>query len=1126
MSDELLIDQFLDEWEDLQESPIPLTLDQFVKERMKGADSELIKSFRKQAEQLASINRQLDQLAGPVTSVNHTLNGHSDDLRLSSLQPGLEPIPGYTLVSRLGNGGFGEVWKAESPGGFHVALKFVQIGGRVGEIEERSLNVIKDVRHPNLLSVFGTWRIGDLLIIATELADRTLLDRLDEARKGGHNGIPKEELFDYLAEAAKAIDFLNDPGKSGRIRIQHRDIKPQNLLLSGGSVKVGDFGLARSMKYDATGHTGSLTFAYAAPECFDGTTSNRSDQYSLAVTYCLLCGGRLPFEGSQVEIMNGHRKKQPDLSMVPANERPAIGKALAKRPKDRWNSCTDFVQALADSVSQSGMPSHSSLVATVQYQLAELPKKWLFSGAAIAFLLLFCLSLLLFSGYKPDENDPSQVGSNGASVAGLVDADTATKPITLAIMDFDNHSQDRNLDGFRLGFRDMLVTSLSRVSSLKVLERGRLKDLLDEHELAKSPFIDPKAAVRFGKGLSAKHVLTGSYVIEGNDIRVDVRLVSVETGEVMLADAVTGKKSNIFLLEQALSAKVLAGLDIQASEAEQVALNDPQTNEFDAFRLYSEARLAQLKGQSEKAEKRFKEALELDPDFSLAARELDRLESAALFRLSDAQQERAKAAGEIGQFLQEHWNKHREIVERDLGDAEYFASIIVLAAHAGLLGDFERERRLLITFWKQFSESVPPSQALVMAQEIRESISTESKFFQETVDSGDYSFPLFEFGSMTPTTMYLKSELQRHYHWPKWSVIWPFSEDARTAFGQANIASIPLARESWKSSFEADLPSDPHDYLEAVIDFGSVLEDQRKNPARFIENLQIYLSIAQFYGRLPDCPKPLAKELRDLQGRVLRLLDRVDVSQMEPAVIQNALPVLERITSIETDATKREQADKLLVRFVRQVRVNEGLPATSDDKPYNFYGQPLAGSPILVVWHVGELGGFDIARNRIEDHVRESLGDAVRALPGDTLFNFLWAGYVNEEKAQSLFEGPRAADTIAKQKGLGWLSQKAPSAFEETRPLGKVIKTITQDGSEHGFVVIIALNEDVSVPQDTINFLLRSRSPPRFLVVTTDKHKQLAQLAAASNGVVILLKAEGGFLGSDNVVAEPWDVSN
>lgn len=346
MAKEYLVDQYLDEWEELLETNPDFSIGRFISERLQGVETEIVEAFRRQAESLALIDQQIRLAVGPLSTMTSSHTSNLDELRLSKLDAGLEPIPGYKLINQIGRGGFGEVWKAASPGGFYVALKFVPIGGRIGDIEERSLEVIRDVRHPHLLSVFGTWRVDDLLIIATELADRTLLDRLKEAQQQGHDGIPKDELLIYLDEAAKGIDFLNDPGKSGRMQIQHRDIKPQNLLLSGGSVKVGDFGLARFVQYDVTGHTGSLTFAYAAPECFDGTTSNRSDQYSLAVTYCHLRSGRLPFDGTQVKIMKGHLKNQPDLSMIPAAERPALTKAMAKRPKDRWPSCREFVLAL------------------------------------------------------------------------------------------------------------------------------------------------------------------------------------------------------------------------------------------------------------------------------------------------------------------------------------------------------------------------------------------------------------------------------------------------------------------------------------------------------------------------------------------------------------------------------------------------------------------------------------------------------------------------------------------------------------------------------------------------------------------------------------------------------------
>src|SRR5205085_11230358 len=128
--------------------------------------------------------------------------------------------------------------------------------------------------------------------------------------------------------------------------VQHRDVKPHNLLLVGGGVKVADFGLAKLLQHTFTSNTGSLTPAYAAPECFNGQTSATSDQYSLAVTYCQLRGGRLPFEGSTSEVMMGHVARVPNLAMLPEAERPVVARALAKEPGERYGSCQDFVRTL------------------------------------------------------------------------------------------------------------------------------------------------------------------------------------------------------------------------------------------------------------------------------------------------------------------------------------------------------------------------------------------------------------------------------------------------------------------------------------------------------------------------------------------------------------------------------------------------------------------------------------------------------------------------------------------------------------------------------------------------------------------------------------------------------------
>jgi len=257
------------------------------------------------------------------------------------LAPKHEPIPGYRLVRRLGDGGSGEVWQATAPGGYDAALKFVRLDKRLGQAEAEHRENLTRVRHNHLLPVYGSWVEDGYLILHMELADKTLADECAECLRAGAAGIPAERLHEYLRHVAEGLDYLNQ-----ECGIIHRDIKPANLMLVGKTVKVADFGMAKKIDEAARSRTGGFTLHYAAPELFDGRKTPTTDQYSLAVTYCELLTGKLPFNGSWHELIAKHASEPPNLTMLPEAERPVVARAMAKAPHERWPSCGAFIEAL------------------------------------------------------------------------------------------------------------------------------------------------------------------------------------------------------------------------------------------------------------------------------------------------------------------------------------------------------------------------------------------------------------------------------------------------------------------------------------------------------------------------------------------------------------------------------------------------------------------------------------------------------------------------------------------------------------------------------------------------------------------------------------------------------------
>ena len=261
-----------------------------------------------------------------------------------------------------------------SAGRIRVAIKVIEgVSGAVGGKEFRGLMVVKEVSHPNLCQISAFWlkdeegrilsdleseelRAGHIseaaaqtpfaranqLIIAMQLGDESLLDRLQTCQHEELGGIPVQDLLSYLEDASRAIDLLNV-----KYKIQHCDIKPQNILLLNGAPLVCDFGLARSL--DDLRRSTTLTYspAYGAPELYDGHESPTTDQYSLAVSYVELRTGRLPFENMiATAVMKAKVTGDLDLSALPEREREVIEQATSVNPSDRFASCCAMLKAL------------------------------------------------------------------------------------------------------------------------------------------------------------------------------------------------------------------------------------------------------------------------------------------------------------------------------------------------------------------------------------------------------------------------------------------------------------------------------------------------------------------------------------------------------------------------------------------------------------------------------------------------------------------------------------------------------------------------------------------------------------------------------------------------------------
>lgn len=202
---------------------------------------------------------------------------------------------------------------------------------------------------------------------------------------------------------------------------------------------------------------------------------------------------------------------------------------------------------------------------------------------------------------------------------------TPDKNITMAVLYFDNNSitNVKELEPFKKGLTDSLISELSRLENIQIVERTRLENVLAELKLSSSGLVDDNSAKKIGNILGVKYILLGSFVSIGNVLRIDARIIDMSCGVISKSVSVDGKSEDFFELIDALTEKIGKGLSLSLKKPN----NEPPKINFDALLYYSEGLDSMDKKDYSGAENKFNMALKLQPDYKDAAEKLNEIKS-------------------------------------------------------------------------------------------------------------------------------------------------------------------------------------------------------------------------------------------------------------------------------------------------------------------------------------------------------------------------------------------------------------------------------------------------------------------------------------------------------------------